>query len=212
LPDLKGIGGEQRPGIVHRIDKFTSGLLVIAKTEETHQKLVEMFSKHELHRSYWALCYGSLGSAGSAPLRVETFIGRNPSNRLKMTTTLKGGKKAISHFKVLENYRLKNKNKPFACWVEATLETGRTHQIRVHLTSKNCSILGDPLYGKPTENQPKWTEIPPEVQKLISELPGQALHARSLGFAHPITGEKLFFETDPPLAFQALHAKLKEYL
>lgn len=203
--DLSGIGGKLRPGIVHRIDKDTSGALVITKTDEAHHKLVETFSKHDIDRVYWALCYGVPKNAGTLekPIRIEGSIGRSPTDRKKMALLEKGGRHSVSLYYVRGNYR-------FASLVEVRLETGRTHQIRVHLTSIGHSILGDPVYGTPTERQTKWTALPRAVQDAVHALPGQALHAGVLGFTHPITGEKLRFEAKPPEAFSRLMGILQE--
>ena len=211
IKDLSGIGGTLRPGIVHRIDKNTSGALVITKTDAAHAGLAAAFSTHTLERSYWALCYGSPEARAGAPAcRIESFIGRNPNDRKKMSMKVKTGKKAISYYRKMEEYSHQNHN-PFASWLEVTLETGRTHQVRVHLTGIGHSIMGDPVYGVPTENQPKWRTLPEGVKAAIKTLPGQALHARVLGFEHPITGEKLRFEAKPPESFERLHSALRDY-
>jgi len=210
IKNLSGIGGELRPGIVHRIDKNTSGALVITKTDQAHRKLVEVFSKHEIERIYWAFCYGSPKSKQET---IVGLIGRNPTDRKKMAVlepSASGGRKAITHYTVIEEYST-HKQKPFASFLEITLETGRTHQIRVHLTSMNHSILGDPLYGTPSANQPKWKALPEDVREKTSALPGQALHARVLGFQHPVTGKLLRFEAEPPAQFKALAEALGKF-
>lgn len=213
--DLSGIGGALRPGIVHRIDKNTSGALVITKTDEAHRRLVETFSRHDIERAYWALCYGSPpDGAGGNPARIETRIGRSPSDRKKMANLEdKGarGRRAVSFYRKLREFGLP-RNTPFASWLEVTLETGRTHQVRVHLTGIGHSILGDPVYGTPSERQPKWLALPEEVRAAVQALPGQALHARVLGFTHPVTGEKLRFEAEPPAEYARLLAALSGYL
>ncbi len=209
IKDLSGIGGVLRPGIVHRIDKDTSGALVITKTDLAHQKLAEVFARHQIDRKYWALCYGS-PHFPTGIYKVESLIGRNPTDRKKMTLNVKDGRKAITYLKKIEEYGTSNK-KPFASLIEATLETGRTHQVRVHLTSLHHSILGDPVYGSPTVHQTKWTALPKDVQAAVEKLPGQALHARVLGFDHPITGQKLYFEAEPPQQFSELLKVLKNY-
>jgi 23S rRNA pseudouridine1911/1915/1917 synthase len=127
-----------------------------------------------------------------------------------MSMNVKEGRRAVTFYKKRLEYSLPNK-KPFASWLEVTLETGRTHQIRVHLTGIGHSLLGDPVYGTPSDSQPKWQSLPKEVQSAVKSLPGQALHARVLGFQHPITGEKLRFEATPPPEFQALLAALEKY-
>ncbi len=211
IQDLSGIGGILRPGIVHRIDKNTSGALVITKNDETHLKLSKIFSEHAIERAYWALCYGSPDVLSSSkPTKIESLLGRSPTDRKKMSMTVKVGRPAISYFKKLEEYGHSTK-KPFASWLEVTLETGRTHQVRVHLTGLGHSILGDPVYGQPSSNQPKWQALPDSVKTTVSSLPGQALHARVLGFQHPITGQPLRFEAEPPTGFRDVLNALKEY-
>ncbi|MCM2278834.1 MAG: RluA family pseudouridine synthase [Oligoflexia bacterium] len=213
VKDLSGIGGELRPGIVHRIDKDTSGALVVTKTDPAHRALVETFSRHAIERVYWALCYGApAGPTGPASpsATIDTRLGRNPADRKKMAVLKIGGRRAISHYRKLEEYAVEGK-RPFASWLAVALETGRTHQVRVHLTSLGHSLLGDPVYGKPSESQPKWTALPRAVQEAAAALPGQALHARVLGFEHPITGEKLRFEAEPPESFRRLQTELAKF-
>jgi 23S rRNA pseudouridine1911/1915/1917 synthase len=210
IKDLSGIGGELRPGIVHRIDKNTSGALVITKNDEAHRKLVKTFSAHEIERVYWALVYGATSQEKG---RIENRLGRNPNDRKKMAVIEDKdvpARKAITHYRRLEEYSSGGK-KPFASLVEATLETGRTHQVRVHLTSIGNSILGDPSYGTASPNHSKWQILPKDVQKAVEALPGQALHARVLGFDHPITGKKLHFEAEPSALFKQLQEALKKF-
>jgi len=207
IRDLSGIGGKLRPGIVHRIDKDTSGALVVSKHDEAHQGLAKLFATHDIERKYWALTYGALKS--DDPITVKTTLGRSPHDRKKMAVNIEGGRVAISHFKPIEAYGVAGKQ-PFASLVEATLETGRTHQVRVHLNHLGHSILGDRVYGTPTSGQPKWKALPRAIQEAVEALPGQALHARVLGFRHPITGKTLHFEAEPFDAFARLLALLKE--
>jgi 23S rRNA pseudouridine1911/1915/1917 synthase len=127
-----------------------------------------------------------------------------------MSMTVKVGRSAISYFKKIEEYGHSSK-KPFASWLEVTLETGRTHQVRVHLTGIGHSILGDPVYGNPSQTQSKWQALPENVKVGILNLPGQALHARVLGFKHPITGKNLRFEAEPPPGFTSVLKALKQY-
>lgn len=209
IKDLSGIGGVLRPGIVHRIDKDTSGTLVITKTDAAHIKLSETFAKHEIKREYWALVYGG-PEWGKKPKTVESLIARNPHDRIKMSMDVKEGKKAITHFRCEMKFGDPAK-KPFAGWVVATLETGRTHQVRVHLAGLHHSILGDALYGTPTSQQAKWLALPADVKKAVEALPGQALHAATLGFNHPITGNWLECKATPPACFQTLLDTLKTY-
>ncbi len=214
IKDLSGIGGVLRPGIVHRIDKDTSGALVITKTDRAHQGLAEVFSRHEIERQYWAICYGSpaaLRSGGGDELKIDTLIGRNPADRKKMSVQSKEGRRAITYVSKIEEYALPG-HRPFASLLSARLETGRTHQVRVHLTNLGHSLLGDPVYGTPSERQHKWLALPRDVRDAVRMLPGQALHARVLGFKHPVTGEKLRFEAEPPEAFRLLLETLRRYL
>lgn len=179
---LSDRSGEFRPGIVHRLDKDTEGIVVVAKNNETHEDLSEQFASRKIDRAYWALCYGKVPEK----LTVEGNIGRHSKNRKMMAVTAKG-KIAITHFKRLlyfsEGYSL----------VECKLMTGRTHQIRVHLSHKGYGVLGDPVYGK--KRRLKWSD---EKQAALDVLKGQALVAFRLGFIHPKTQEKLSFEVEHP--------------
>ena len=201
VKDLSGIGGKLRPGIVHRIDKNTSGALVVTKTDQAHAGLSKLFAEHKIERRYWAIVYGAPN--WDDPIRFISTLGRNPNDRKKMAVNVEDGRKAVSYFKRLKSYGLPSKT-PFASLVEAKLETGRTHQVRAHLNHLNHSLLGDPVYGTPQEHQPKWKSLPRTIQDAVNALPGQALHARVLGFQHPITGEDLYFESDPYPEFKAL--------
>ena len=208
VKDLSGIGGKLRPGIVHRIDKNTSGAIVISKHDQAHTGLAKLFATHDIDRKYWALTYGT--PKINSHLRLETLIDRNPNDRKKMAVSETSGRTAISHFKLLEAYAVNGKH-PFSGLIEATLETGRTHQVRVHLHHLGHSLLGDPVYGTPSESQPKWKSLPKIIQEAVSALPGQALHARVLGFQHPITGKKLHFEAEPFAEFSNLLSQLKTF-
>ncbi len=176
---LSGIGGVKRPGIVHRIDKDTSGVLVIAKNDFTHQALSEQFAVHSIKRLYQAFVYGVPPVSGT----VRGNIGRSPVNRQKMAIVATGGKPAVTHYHVV---------KPLfngkACWIECQLETGRTHQIRVHMTSIKHPLLGDAVYG----SAPKGT---PEILRLF---PRQALHAGFLSFIHPRFQREVSFSAPMP--------------
>lgn len=200
IKDLSGIGGKLRPGIVHRLDKDTSGALVITKTDEAHQGLSKDFATHSIQRKYWALCFGA---PSWSQTRLQTQLGRNPNDRKKMAVLGSGGRTATSQFRMIEAFS-QSHHRPFASWIEAELHTGRTHQVRVHLTHLGHSLLGDPVYGTPSSQQPKWKALPSEVQRAIERLPGQALHARNLGFCHPITKKQLFFEAEPFAEFQSV--------
>ena len=189
-PDLKGVGDQKRPGIVHRLDKGTSGVMVVAKDHKTHEGLVELFSKHDIDRYYECLCIGKFARLSG---KLEAKIGRHPSNRLKMACPIGKGKNAITFYKVLKQFDR-------AAHVELKLETGRTHQIRVHLSSLlHKSILCDALYGNPTD---QLKVLSPAIQKILKDFPHQMLHAKFLGFIHPITKQKLEFTAPPPEIFQ----------
>lgn len=190
--DLKGIGHEKRPGIVHRLDKGTSGIMVVAKEQKTHEGLVNLFSKHDISRTYQAIC---LGTRLPSHDTVKTLIGRNPHNRLKMTTKVEQGKEAITHLKTIEIFEQFSH-------VELTLETGRTHQIRVHLAEYyNSPILNDSTYGRFKEEQ---HFLSPEFKKLLASYEHPFLHAKILGFVHPITKKELYFEQEPPIIFEEI--------
>lgn len=203
VKNLSGIGGVLRPGIVHRLDKNTSGALVVTKTDSAHQKLTKIFSAHEIERRYLAICYGCPASEIQT---VTSTIGRSPSDRKKMAMNVKNGRKAITHIKVLEKYG------DFASLIEAKLETGRTHQVRVHLNGIGHSILGDPVYGVPSSRHQKWLALPKEIKEATLKLPGQALHAKTLGFNHPISKKELRFEAQPPEEFRHLLNLLSRYI
>ena len=189
-PDLKGIGNEKRPGIVHRLDKGTSGVMVIAKTQKCHEGLVELFSTHDIDRLYEAI---ALGARISPQKTLESEIGRSPNNRLKMSTKVKVGKRALTHMKVLKFF-------DHFSHVELKLETGRTHQIRVHLSELlNAPILNDPLYGRKNDEKKFFNST---MKSLLKDYEHPFLHAKFLGFIHPITKEKLEFETKAPQIFQ----------
>ena len=174
---LSGIGGVARPGIVHRIDRDTSGLLIVAKNDEAHQKLSEDLKEHLVAREYIAVIEGHLPETN---MTVNRPIGRDEKDRKKMAVVSKGGKEAVTHLQVLEEY-------PGYSLVLCTLETGRTHQIRVHLASLGHPIVGDSVYGRP---------------KNEFHLNGQCLHARTLTFRHPKTGEKMEIHAPTPPYFQ----------
>lgn len=177
-PDLPGINGVERPGIVHRIDKDTSGSLVIAKNEKTHQKLVELFSGHDLDRQYLAWCRGTPNWRNK---RIELPMARHPRHRQKMAVVA-NGKEAITDALVERLFG------DYFCRMRLTLHTGRTHQIRVHLAHERLPILGDTVYGR-SFNPGK--QVPDPARTAIAELSRQALHAELLGFRHPITGENI---------------------
>jgi len=198
---LSGIGGVARPGIVHRIDKDTSGLLVVAKHDEAHIRLAADFAKHNIDRIYHAIVIGALRPGVGS---IETLIGRNQHDRKKMsvipeTDNRADAKLAITHYQTLERFatkRAKLTGDALASLVECKLETGRTHQIRVHLTHLGAPLIGDPVYGR----GPGLAGLKPEddlAKRAIFVLKNfrrQALHAKTLGFRHPISKENLYFE------------------
>ncbi|MCP4914326.1 MAG: RluA family pseudouridine synthase [Oligoflexia bacterium] len=189
-PDLKGVGDIKRPGIVHRLDKGTSGVMVIAKTPKCHEGLVNLFSTHDIVREYECLIMGIKYLPNGT---LKSHIGRDPNNRLKMANNVRNAKHAITHYKVQKFYE----NVAHAIM---TLETGRTHQIRVHLSGLLKSpILCDETYGNPKQQMKR---IPAELAKVLKDYPYPLLHARKLGFIHPITKEELIFEKEPPQIFR----------
>ncbi len=201
---LQGVGGEARPGIVHRLDKDTSGLLVAAKNERAMTSLAKQFANHTIERAYHAVVWGAPRAAEG---KVESQIGRNPFDRKRMTVLRGGGKEARTRYRVVE--RFGSAERPFASLIECRLETGRTHQIRVHLTHLGHPLIGDPSYGK--ARQPPRPKTPEEEAafKAAAEFPHQALHAYILGFQHPSLHKTLRFESKWPADFAALVAALR---
>ena len=189
--DLRGIGGELRPGIVHRLDRDTSGLMVVAKDEPTLNALGVDFRVHRILRRYEALVAPAPGPQSGL---IETLHGRDPHDRKKFSIKVKTGKKAITTWKVLERF-------PGAARLEAELSTGRTHQVRVHFSAMGSAILGDPVYGRLPRD--------PALRELAVRLQRQALHAKTLGFHHPQDGRWLEFESAPPADMQEVLAALR---
>ena len=200
--NLSNIGNELRPGIVHRIDKDTSGLIVIAKNNLSHENLSNQFSKHTISRVYQALVWGKIRPRTG---KIETFITRSSRNRQMMEVSLKKGKKAITNYKTLEIFE--NDNVPTLSLIECKLETGRTHQIRVHLSSKGNNILGDKKYKKKFK---KITNINPELEKYLNDLNRQFLHAKTLGFNHPKNNRWLEFSSKLPDDLEKILKKLRK--
>ena len=199
---LSNINGELRPGIVHRIDKDTSGLLVVAKNNSSHSKLGKQFSEHTIARKYLCLVWGVV-----RPLRgtIKTLISRNKKNRQLMMVSDFNGKKAITNYKTIKVFNIKNI--PRISLIECELETGRTHQIRVHMKYKGSSLLGDNQYGK---KNIKFRKINEDFLNKLSFLNGQALHAKSLGFIHPSKNKWVNFESELPGDFKKLLDLLKK--
>ena len=200
---LSGIGGVARPGIVHRLDKETSGVMVAAKTDRAHQGLSALFATHDIERTYIAL---TRGAPTPEKGRIQTLIGRSPHDRKKMAVLKGGGREAVTDYVVQKTFGqpAKASGAPMAARVACTLHTGRTHQIRVHMASKGSPLLGAPVYGSGSPAAP--------VRTAVAEagLTRQALHAAVLGFVHPVTGEALRFETPPPEDMRRLEALLTE--
>jgi len=187
---LSSIGDEHRPGIVHRIDKNTSGLIVIAKNNETHENLSKQFSDHTITRVYQLLVWGKIRPSKG---KIETFITRSSKNRQLMEVSNSKGKRAITNYKTIEVFE--NDKTPTLSLVECKLETGRTHQIRVHMTHVGNSIVGDDKYKKKYK---KLKNIDMGLESLISKLDRQFLHAKTLGFIHPRTNEEMVFSSILP--------------
>jgi len=193
--DLSGIGGELRPGIVHRIDKDTSGILVVAKNDQAHRSLSKQFKEHTVKRVYLALVFGSPKSDKG---KIETIIGRHPVDRKRMSGLARRGKQAVTHWQAIQRYK-------GLTLIRLKLETGRTHQIRVHLSEAGHPLAGDPVYG----GSGRLANIhDPQLVALIKGLGRQALHAKTLGFIHPATCEYMEYDTELPEDM----ARIIEYL
>ena len=198
---LSNIGDELRPGIVHRIDKDTSGLIVIAKNNLSHENLSNQFAKHSITRVYQALIWGKLRPQNG---RIETLITRSSKNRQMMAVGISRGKKAITKYKTLEIFQ--NEKIPTFSLIECRLETGRTHQIRVHMSHMGNNILGDKKYKKKYK---KIKNIDQSLEKCILKLDRQFLHAHVLGFSHPKTGKHLEFSSNLPKNLNNILKKLR---
>ncbi|MBN2882542.1 MAG: RluA family pseudouridine synthase [Clostridia bacterium] len=181
---LSSINGVERPGIVHRIDKDTSGILVVAKSDQAHRTLSDMFSRHDIQREYTAITVGVISENAA---KIDAPIGRHHEDRQRMGVNLRNGKEAVTHFTVLERFRK-------TTLIKAVLETGRTHQIRVHMAYIGYPLAGDTTYGR---------------GKRKFNIEGQALHAGRLAFNHPVTGEFMSFEAEPPSEFMELLEELR---
>ena len=199
---LSGIGGVRRPGIVHRLDKDTSGLMVVAKTDRAHQGLADQLADRSLSRIYQALVWKV-----PVPLKgtIDKPVGRHPANRLKMSVRGRDGREAVTH------YHMKQAYGESASFVECTLQTGRTHQIRVHMQAAGYPLIGDPLYGLPQQegrsllNRGGYDD---EAKDKLLSFPRQALHAWTIRFIHPVSGEEMKFEVEMPDDMAALRGWL----
>ena len=214
--DLSGVGGLKRPGIVHRIDKETSGLLVAAKTDAAHQGLAAQFAAHSVDRRYLAVCYGVPDSADPRLrgirgtsfdpgniLRIQTFLGRHRTDRQRQAVSFDSGRHAVTRARVVEPLGAP----PAAALIECWLETGRTHQIRVHMAHVGHALIGDPVYG----GRRRLAEAAVGAAGVAAAqgFPRQALHAATLGFQHPVSGERLEFSSELPGDIVELIAALR---
>ena len=188
-PAIARVGGTGRPGIVHRLDKDTSGLMVVARTERAYRGLIDAMRRRQVRRTYLALAWGDVhGESGT----IEAAIGRDPRERKRMAEVRRGGRPAVTHWRVLERFGP-------ATWLEVRLETGRTHQIRVHLAARRHPLVGDPIYGGRPKKQLSGNDAERSLAAaLLTLLTRQALHASELGFTHPVTGDPLHLVSPPP--------------
>jgi 23S rRNA pseudouridine1911/1915/1917 synthase len=214
--DLSGVGGVKRPGIVHRIDKETSGLLVVAKSDAAHHGLAAQFEAHSVERYYRAVCYGvpdandprlrGVKGVSFEPgniMRLTTQLARHKTDRQKQAVLFHGGRHAVTRARVVETFGAPAGLALIECW----LETGRTHQIRVHMTHAGHGLVGDPVYGGKRKLAAK--AFSAATSEAVRAFPRQALHAAVLGFEHPVTGENLRFEADLPQDMQELIETLR---
>jgi len=204
---LSGIGGVGRPGIVHRLDRDTSGLMVVAKTDAAHRSLSEQFADHGrtgvLERAYLAFVWGAPRRAAGT---IDRSVGRHPTDRLRQAIRENGGRRAVTHYEIVRRFGPKSAEHPIVSLVRCRLETGRTHQVRVHMASIHCPLLGDALYGAGYRS--KVSLLPENAQQIVSNLNRQALHASVLAFAHPTDGRVLRFESPLPPDLEALELSL----
>ncbi|MCX7645044.1 MAG: RluA family pseudouridine synthase [Rhodobacteraceae bacterium] len=213
---LSGVGGERRPGIVHRIDKDTSGLIVAAKPDRAHHALARQFEKHTAERRYLAICHGVPSEADprlhgvkgvsfepGGVVRIATGLARHPTDRQRQAVSLTGGRHAVTRLRVLETFGIP----PAAALIECRLETGRTHQIRAHLAHAGHGLIGDPVYGGRRRLSAR--AVGEAAAAAAAAFPRQALHAATLGFDHPATGERLRFEAPLPPDMAGLVALMR---
>ncbi|MCU0344138.1 MAG: RluA family pseudouridine synthase [Ignavibacterium sp.] len=198
---LSAVNDAGRPGIVHRIDKDTSGLLVVAKDDYTHAMLAKQFSKHSIEREYHAICWGKFKEKEG---EINTKITRSKSDRKKFTISDKEGKEAVTFYKVIEQYE-------FTSYIKLNLKTGRTHQIRVHLSGLHKPIFGDHTYGgNKIHAGVESPKLKSRITNLLEIMPRQALHAKTLGFIHPQTNKLVRFDSELPEDFKLLLEKLRD--
>jgi 23S rRNA pseudouridine1911/1915/1917 synthase len=205
LGSLSSVGGELRPGIVHRLDKETSGLIVVAKNDEAHRKLAAQFARREVKKTYVALVHGSVKAERGT---ISKSISRDPVRRIRMTTRLSGGREAITHYRVVR--RLDSTFGKFSL-LEVRIDTGRTHQIRVHMASLGHAVVGDALYGAPREihaTPAKKKRTSPPADAL--SLPRNFLHSAELVFQHPRTGERVALKSSLPVELESFLGKLED--
>ena len=200
--NLSNIGDELRPGIVHRIDKDTSGLVVVAKNNETHENLSKQFNKHTINRIYQLMIWGKLRPQSG---KISTLITRSSKNRQLMEVGITKGKNAITNYKTLKVFE--NNKTPTLSLIECKLETGRTHQIRVHMSYKGNNIIGDNQYKKKFK---KFNNIDPLLENLLLNLNRQFLHAKTLGFTHPVTKEEIEFSSFLPQELEKILKRLRK--
>lgn len=196
---LSGIGGVQRPGIVHRLDKFTAGLMVVAKTDQAHRGLSEMLKHHHIRRIYQTLLIGELNQSCGT---LDTFYGRHPKKRALMAVLPEGQRRAVTHYQVLES----GKGLTYA---QVELKTGRTHQIRVHMNMLNCPVAGDRMYGYPLSTGKGRPVIPISIRKMLPELPAHLLVSKKIYFDHPVLHTPIAYEITLPDYFQELLSLLQ---
>ncbi|WP_294620420.1 RluA family pseudouridine synthase [uncultured Roseovarius sp.] len=216
VDSLSGVGGEKRPGIVHRIDKDTSGLLVVAKTDRAHHGLAAQFEKHTVERHYRALVHG-VPDAGDPRLRgvkgvsfesgnimrITTQLARHKTDRQKQAVVFQGGRHAVTRARIVESFG----HPPSVSLIECWLETGRTHQIRVHMAHAGHGLVGDPVYGGRRKLPAR--ALPEQATEALRGFSRQALHAATLGFDHPVTGDAMRFESPLPVDMAELIALLR---
>ena len=196
---LTGIGGVARPGIVHRLDKDTSGVMIAAKTARAHARLTEMFAAHDLDRRYKALIWGLPANRADT---IDAALARHPVDRKRQAVQARG-RHAVTHYKTLRDLP------PFGCLIECQLETGRTHQIRVHMAHIGHGVMGDPLYGKPRRAGQMPDTLSRDALSALRSFPRQALHAASLSFAHPISGLQIDLTSPLPSDMAALLTRIE---